>query len=90
MRICAVVVTFNRRAWLLECLDTLLAQTQALSGIVVINNASTDDTQIELDHYIAAHPEMTWHITHSSVNTGGAGGFAQGMQTAHAAGYDWV
>lgn len=90
MRICAVVVTFNRRAWLLECLDTLLAQTQALSGIVVINNASTDDTQIELDHYVAAHPKMTWHITHSSVNTGGAGGFAQGMQTAHAAGYDWV
>jgi GT2 family glycosyltransferase len=90
LRICAVVVTFNRRAWLLECLDTLLAQTQALSGIVVVNNASSDDTQIQLDDYVAAHPEMTWHIAHNTLNTGGAGGFAQGMQTAHEADYDWV
>ena len=33
---------------------------------------------------------MRWHIVHSPNNTGGAGGFARGMQLAHEAGYDWI
>ena len=90
MQICAVVVTFNRCAWLIECLDTLLQQTQPLAGIVVVNNASTDDTQAVLDAYIAAHPQIAWHVAHNTINTGGAGGFAQGMQSAHEADYDWI
>ena len=90
MKVCAVVVTYNRRAWLIECLQTLLAQSRALDGIVVVNNASTDDTQTAVDALAAQHPTMCWHIAHNTDNTGGAGGFAQGMQTAHEAGYDWI
>ena len=90
MKVCAVVVTYNRRAWLIECLQTLLAQSRALDGIVVVNNASTDDTQAAVDGLVAQHPSMGWHITHSPQNTGGAGGFAQGMKIAHEAGYDWI
>ena len=33
---------------------------------------------------------MGWHIAHNTQNTGGAGGFAQGMHMAHEAGYDWI
>ena len=90
MKVCAVVVTYNRRAWLIECLQTLLAQSRALDGIVVVNNASTDDTQTAVDALAAQHPTMCWHIAHNTDNTGGAGGFAQGMQIAHEAGYDWI
>ena len=90
MKVCAVVVTYNRRAWLIECLHTLLAQSRPLDGIVVVNNASTDDTQAAVDALAAQHPHMCWHIAHNADNTGGAGGFAQGMQMAHEAGYDWV
>ena len=90
MKVCAVVVTYNRRAWLIECLQTLLAQSHALDGIVVVNNASTDDTQTAVDALAVQHPTMCWHIAHNTQNTGGAGGFAQGMQTAHEAGYDWI
>ena len=42
--ICAVVVTFNRKVLLLNCLNALKAQTHPLSHIVVIDNASTDGT----------------------------------------------
>ena len=90
MKVCAVVVTYNRRAWLIECLHTLLAQSRPLDGIVVVNNASTDDTQAAVDALAAQHPAMCWYIAHNADNTGGAGGFAQGMQMAHEAGYDWV
>ena len=92
MRICAVVVTYNRCAWLIECLQTLLAQSHALSGIAVIDNASTDDTQAVLDTFVAQNQgtDLTWHVQHNASNTGGAGGFAQGMQLAHEAGYDWI
>lgn len=90
MNVCAVVVTYNRCAWLIECLQTLLAQSRALDGIVVVNNASTDDTQTAVDTLAAQHPSLRWHIAHNKDNTGGAGGFAQGMKTAHEAGYDWI
>ena len=90
MKVCAVVVTYNRRAWLIECLQTLLAQSRALDGIVVVNNASTDDTQTAVDAQATLHPTMCWHIAHNTDNSGGAGGFAQGMKIAHEAGYDWI
>ena len=90
MKVCAVVVTYNRCAWLIECLQTLLAQSRALDGIVVVNNASTDDTQTAVDALAVQHPTMGWHIAHNTQNTGGAGGFAQGMHMAHEAGYDWI
>ena len=90
MQVCAVVVTYNRSEWLIECLETLRNQTRALDAIVVINNASTDDTRSVLDQYVMMHSDMRWHIMHSQENTGGAGGFAQGMQLAHESGYDWI
>ena len=42
--ICAVVVTYNRKKLLGECLDALLHQTRPLDSIIVIDNASTDGT----------------------------------------------
>lgn len=43
-KICAVVVTFNRCNLLVECLQGLLSQTAPLNSIVIVDNASTDDT----------------------------------------------
>ncbi len=40
----AVVVTYNRAALLAECLDAIAAQTHRPSRVVVVDNASTDDT----------------------------------------------
>ena len=43
-KVCAVVVTYNRKNLLLECLEALHKQTRAVQGIYIIDNASTDGT----------------------------------------------
>ena len=41
---CAVVVTYNRKELLIECLESLRNQTKPLNAIYIIDNASTDGT----------------------------------------------
>jgi GT2 family glycosyltransferase len=42
--VCAVVVTYNRKNLLIECLEALRKQTRPIQGIYLIDNASTDGT----------------------------------------------
>lgn len=84
-RICAVVVTFNRKALLPLCLNSLLAQTRPLDAIVVIDNASTDGTRELLDR---DYPQL--NRVNLPKNTGGAGGFKAGMAWALNFDFDWV
>jgi GT2 family glycosyltransferase len=42
--VCAVVVTYNRKELLLECLESLLKQSRSVQGVYVIDNFSTDGT----------------------------------------------
>lgn len=87
--VAAVVVTFNRKDLLIECLDALLAQTRVIDRIFVIDNASTDGTQELLKErgYLANPVVENVRLT---VNTGGAGGFHAGVRAAYGAGYDWA
>lgn len=75
--VCAVVVTFNRKELLIECLESLKQQTKPLNAIYLIDNASTDDTpQLLLEKdYISKIPpsnlEEPWEksfIIHNSAN----------------------
>ena len=43
-RIAAVVVTYNRKELLRECITALLAQSMNQLDILLIDNASTDGT----------------------------------------------
>lgn len=83
--IAAVVVTFNRRHLLQECLRGLLAQTRPLDEIIVVDNGSTDQTRVML---IEQFPDVT--IVALDENLGGAGGFAKGIEFAYAQGHDWI
>ena len=44
MKVAAIVVTYNRKQLLKECLNAILNQTAEVERIIVINNASTDGT----------------------------------------------
>lgn len=110
--VCTVIVTFNRKGYLLECLKSLLAQTRLPEAILVVDNASIDGTPVELKKqgYIKETPpanlnkiwETNNHIVTSSgkkiifyylrlpENTGGAGGFYEGIKKAYEKGYDWI
>lgn len=84
MKITAVVVTHNRPQLLAEALRALGAQTHALHTIVVVDNASDDETARVLgdfDHVDVLRLEQ---------NVGGAGGFAVGVEWAIEHGADWI
>lgn len=49
--IAAIIVTFNRKKKLLECLNGLINQTQHLDTIFIVDNSSTDGTEMELYHH---------------------------------------
>lgn len=84
-KIAAVVVTYNRKAMLLECIAHLATQTVACD-ILVVDNASTDGTG---DAVRALNvPGLQYRNT--GANIGGAGGFNFGMRWAVECGYDGV
>ncbi|SNR60895.1 glycosyltransferase family 2 protein [Desulfurobacterium atlanticum] len=111
--VCAVVVTYNRKDLLIECLEALRKQTRPLEGIYIIDNASTDGTPelLKEKSYIKELPPENltepWekefevknlvddkpikiHYVRMHENTGGAGGFYEGVKRAYKEGYDWL
>ncbi len=72
----AVVVTWNRRELLEEALAALRAQSHQLAEIVVVDNASTDGT----DELLTGQTDLD--VVRLAQNTGGAGGFAVGIERA--------
>jgi GT2 family glycosyltransferase len=76
-RVVAVVVTWNRRDLLRESLDAVSQQTLPPVETVVVDNASTDGTAEVLDRDYA-HLQLL----RLDRNTGGAGGFAAGIERA--------
>ncbi len=83
MNILAVINTHNRLALLQECVHAVRTQTHPVSGILVINNGSTDGTaewlQQQADIKSITQP-----------NKGGSFGFCTGIREAYAQGPDWI
>jgi rhamnopyranosyl-N-acetylglucosaminyl-diphospho-decaprenol beta-1,3/1,4-galactofuranosyltransferase len=75
--VAAVVVTYNRRELLLESLAALHAQTRPLDAVIVVDNASTDDSAAAVR---TRFPRVQLAVL--ARNTGGAGGFAYGLALA--------
>jgi GT2 family glycosyltransferase len=77
-RVVAVVVTWNRLELLREALAAVRGQTLAPHAIVVVDNASTDGTAALLGSSYADDLD----VVTLTANTGGAGGFAAGLEQA--------
>lgn len=86
-RVAAVVVTYNRLGILKKCIKALLDQTYACD-ILLINNASTDQTE----EYILELRQIYQQIYYCNTgkNLGGAGGFCYGMKWAVELGFDFI
>lgn len=85
----AIVVTYNRKALLQECLDSLLAQTYPLKKILVINNCSTDGTE-KLFVTGEKYDNPIIELITTEKNLGGAGGFEKGIELSNCIECDWV
>jgi len=82
-KVIAVVVTYNRQILLAQCIDALRNQTRKIDKILVINNGSTDNTEL----WLRSQEDIEF-ITQE--NVGGAGGFYKGIKTAFEKLYTWV
>src|SRR3954452_3090054 len=85
--VAAVIVTYNRADKLGKVIENVLAQDRAADQVIIVDNASTDDTASVLDQY---EGRPTVEILRLRENTGGAGGFATGMGHAYERGADFV
>lgn len=88
MKITAVIVTYNRKALLTQCLEAVLNQTRKPDEVVVLNNASTDGTKELLKSKYFKRNDVI--ILNLNKNTGGAGGFYYSIKKAYDDGADWV
>jgi GT2 family glycosyltransferase len=84
-RVVAVVVSYNRRDLVLESLASIAAQARRPDAVLVIDNASTDGTA---EAVAAGNPDV--NLVRMTQNTGGAGGFAAGLNLALADHADFV
>jgi rhamnopyranosyl-N-acetylglucosaminyl-diphospho-decaprenol beta-1,3/1,4-galactofuranosyltransferase len=83
MKIAAVVVTFNRLTLLKECIRGLRQQTVPVQEIIVVNNGSSDGTDVWL-----AEQEGLTVVTQG--NLGGSGGQYTGIGKAMEGEADWI
>jgi GT2 family glycosyltransferase len=85
MRICAVVVTHNRKTQLLQAVSALQSQSHRIEKILVVDNASTDGTA---DVLSSESPDV--EMLRLEQNLGSAGGFHAGIDWAFRLGFDWI
>lgn len=88
-KIAAIVVTFNRKNLLDDCLQAIFKQTRPLDSIIIIDNASTDGTPEFLKEKGYLNNPLIDYVRLSE-NTGGAGGFHEGMKRGYEKGFDWL
>ncbi|WP_017203257.1 glycosyltransferase [Microbacterium algeriense] len=84
-----VIVTFNRSHLLSGLLTSITAMDPKPGHVVIIDNASSDDTTAVVDSF---RDRIGTEIVYRRLetNTGGSGGFSEGMRTAYELGSEWI
>lgn len=85
--VAAVVVTFNRLEKLKTVIRSIEAQNHPVDKLIIVDNASTDGTG---DFLASLRTPLDMDVVPMEVNSGGAGGFAEGILRGYAAGVDHV
>ncbi len=97
MQVTAIVVTFNRAKELERCIRAVMKQSYKIQNLVIVNNASTDNTLDTLKDifetdistslnrtiFVREVNDIKVYIYNFSENTGGSGGFSKGMEISH-------
>lgn len=87
-KIIAVVVTYNRKVLLKECLSALLNIQDRNLDILIVDNGSTDDSLGYIANIINSSNKVKYINT--GCNLGGAGGFNLGIKEALLNGYEYI
>ncbi len=84
-RVAVIVLNYNGKEVTLQALPSISQMRYPSFDVVVVDNASTDDSVSAIR---AAHPELA--IVTVDVNQGAAGGYNLGMRWALDRGYDYL
>lgn len=84
------IVTFNRSELLDELLASAFAMEESADFVVVVDNASTDNTQEVVTRWQEKFGADVLINQRLDTNTGGAGGFSEGTRVALELGAEWV
>ncbi len=88
-KVAAVVVTYNRKELLSECLNAILKQSFSVWKLIIIDNASTDGTEDMLKKTGVLENPVVYYKK-MEINTGGSGGFYTGIEIARETDCDWI
>lgn len=83
------IVTYNRSHLLTRLLESIGRMDPKPGHVVVIDNASTDDTTEVVE---ALREQLGTELVYRRLdtNTGGSGGFSEGMRVAYELGSEWM
>ena len=87
-KVIAVVVTYNRKELLKECIEALLNQDYEECTVLIVDNASTDGTEKFIKENYSKNERVKYINT--GENLGGAGGFNIGIKEAYKIGCDFI
>lgn len=90
MAIGVVIVTYNRISKLKKALKIFSNQTIKPDYVVVVNNASTDDTPYFLKEWQESDEGYSKYTLNIPRNIGGSGGFYEGLKFASKLNSDWI
>lgn len=90
-KIAVLIVTYNRKQYLMNLLNSLKDQTKKIDSIYLVDNCSTDDTpqflmnnKIIDDYKVSNITKSLWegmtiNYYRNNINSGGSGGFSLGI-----------
>jgi glycosyltransferase involved in cell wall biosynthesis len=83
------VVTYNRSGLLTRLLESIVRMDPKPGHVVIVDNASTDDTTQVVESF---RERISSEIVYRRLdtNTGGSGGFSEGMRIAYDLGSSWI
>lgn len=74
-----VALSFNHGRFLTEALDSVLTQTYPRWELIIVDDASTDDSAAVIGAWVAAHPGRAAHVLLLPTSAGPCAAFNQGL-----------
>jgi len=85
-----VIVTYKRQELLSVLLDSLVTLTMPPAHVVIVDNEASAETEKLAGGLSAQLKSTAVHYVPMETNTGGAGGFSKGVDTAYRLGAEWI
>lgn len=89
-RVAIVILNWNCAEDTLKCADSLLDQEDGVPDILIVDNASSDNSIEIIKKYIKSKPDDSIKLIENSVNSGFTGGINVGVKTALKNNYKYI